>query len=133
MRTVSYEMAKKLKDAGLRWEPKIGDFHLQDNETEIRICQYIPPNKEELADRCLWLPTLSDLLEWLEGRGYWWSIHTMAWEDWTIKYLIVIYEKDISTEYFTEAHRIISDTPEKATAEAVLWVLEQEATNMGRR
>lgn len=128
MRTVSVEMARKLKKAGLRWKPKIGDFHLQDNETEIRICQYIPPNKEELAERCLWLPSLSDLLEWLEEWGYYSTLYVsvcngqkncrceLHWVD-TITY----------EECGTIDVDFVADSRVDAAAKAVLWVLEQEA------
>ncbi len=125
MRTVSLEMARKLKEAGLEWDWEIGDWYcVYDVVTGNVVKVYLADENFSLGNYLpehftrVWLPTLSDLLEWLEGRGYGWELyHTGA---------IKIFQPGL-IEWFN------GKSIEDAAAKAVLWVLEQEATNMGRR
>lgn len=155
MRTVSLEMAEKLREVGLRWEPKAFDkfshkgfrlpvWYVQDGEVIVKMA-LIHEGKKWIGQtftekipikECIWLPTLSDLLEWLEGQGYVVNIvQEYVFNDAKPHYCCNIWEKGIDKlgEYWREAGEFKADTREDAAAKAVLWVLEQEAASMGRR
>ncbi|MBO8168172.1 MAG: hypothetical protein H0Z35_03170 [Thermoanaerobacteraceae bacterium] len=77
MRMVSVDMARRLKGAGLRWEPKLGDWAVWQKDiglVDIELSNGIVRINHgsgytyETVEKCLWFPTLSDLLGWLEGR-----------------------------------------------------------------
>jgi hypothetical protein len=129
MRTVSLEMAKKLKEAGLQHQIVYGDWYLAWLPTEETYLQK-PVLYDYTAygpyEEDIWLPTLSDLLEWLEERGYYWSMHRIVWGDGTNKYLTTVYEMDVQTGHLEEVQRFVSNTPEDTVAKAVLLLLEQE-------
>lgn len=119
---ISLEMAKQLKEAGLGWEPKIADFHWQEDESEMRIVQYTPEKNKELAKKCIWRPRLDQLLEEIEKRGYCVDIvqfrsmyECLLWE----------FDKKILNWVPLEelAHENSADTRENATAKVLLWIL----------
>lgn len=133
---VSVDMARRLKGAGLRWEPKLGDWAVWQKDiglVDIELSNGIVRINHgsgytyETVEKCLWFPTLSDLLGWLEGRvnrltggnGYWWNAYQDANNKW--RYSLTL----------SEGPQFHAETPEDAAAKAVLWVLENEKRRNG--
>lgn len=127
MRTVSLELAKKLKEAGLQHQITYGDWYLAWLPTEEIYLQK-PVLYDYTAcgpyEEDIWLPTLADLLEWLEGQGwrYKLSLH------YNNKYCIQLCASNILS-YWMWGDGFYADICEDAAAKAVLWVLEQEETS----
>lgn len=133
MRTVSLELARKLKEAGLQHQITYGDWYLAWLPTEEIYLQK-PVLYDYTAcgpyEEDIWLPTLADLLEWLEWRGYEWTMYTTEYSDDGINYkrgYAFQLEQTCLTEPF------VANTYEDTAAQAILWVLEQEAATMGQR
>lgn len=150
MRTVSLELAKKLKEAGLQWEPKEGDVFSDQYDNVDRV--FAVTAKDNCGDfilfsnedwkgigkgihckylkRYFWLPTLADLLEWLEGRGYSYQLY----DNYPCSEKIIrLYGREPGD--LVCLVRLSAATNEDAAAKAVLWVLEQEGketTQQGR-
>ncbi len=130
MRTVSLEMAKKLKEAGLQHQIVYGDWYLAWLPTEETYLQK-PVLYDYTAygpyEEDIWLPTLSDLLEWLEGRGYVVDItQPLIFEKDSPYFICDIWEKSTISEYWEHVGTFEANSREDAAAKAVLWVLEQE-------
>lgn len=125
MRTVSLEMAKKLKEAGLQHQIVYGDWYLAWLPTEETYLQK-PVLYDYTAygpyEEDIWLPTLSDLLEWLEGREYKYTISFFE----TVKGLKPFIRIWKPENIIGDTNAFYADTPEDAVAKAVLGVLEQE-------
>jgi len=117
---ITLELAKKLKAAGLDWEPKGHDCcALNDMEW---LFGSLPEDFRRFSnwDKLIWLPSLSQLLAEIEARGY----------SWDCKCLPLRPECD--PEYRCEIGGfgtfrtpIWGDTPEEAAGLALLWILEQ--------
>jgi hypothetical protein len=118
-------MAKKLKEAGLQHQIVIGDWHLAwlpKDKTyascpSLFDCVSAGPYEEDI-----WLPTLPDLLEWLEGREYKYTISFFE----TVKGLKPFIRIWKPENIIGDTNAFYADTPEDAVAKAVLGVLEQE-------
>ena len=127
---ISLETARKLKDAGLPWEPQIGDWYsyesyLGPGKTE-NITTIVRPvsglewshgfTDNKPPEDAIWLPRLDQLLTEIERRRYKWTMRK--------------YNKGVSVEIRLELEDRGwgSETAEEGTAEAVLWLLGQEAT-----
>ncbi|MGB9660684.1 MAG: hypothetical protein ACPL5F_01535 [Moorellaceae bacterium] len=128
MRTVSLEMAKKLKEAGLQWEPTEGDvFVALGDQNDVLAYTITPPRVIYMdKERNLWLPTLSDLLEWLEGRGYYVDMYAEKWGSKRI-YGCELGRPDSIMDAVCLVAEFTGDSYEDVAAKAVLWVLEQKA------
>ena len=81
---ISLELAKKLKDAGLKWELKYGDFYsFGDRETLVvpnlnyNYDSTFVQKMSIIATEGIWLPSLSQLLEEVERRGWGWDLDNM--------------------------------------------------------
>lgn len=115
MRIVSLELAEQLKNAGLKWEPKRGNFYMQkgcERDFTIDLVGIVP----DLED--IWLPTLSDLLDELEKMGIDWQIYSIK-----SKYVIELWNRDKYPHKAVKAE--IGDTKENAAAKTLLWALGQ--------
>jgi hypothetical protein len=123
---ISLELARKLKEAGLEWEPQMYDFFTMIIlEKPIIACvtdkwTLDSVRKEVLefkGERRLFLPRLDQLLAEIEKRGYTWSLELTD----EGKYVINI---------FKGAQGVcckIADSPEEAAAEALLWICDRGA------
>ena len=93
---ISLELAQKLRDAGLKWEPALGQSY------------------KDVVEGGIWLPRLDQLQAEIEQRGWDWSmskgLHGYG--------CIVIKDYDLS---FSD----IADTPEEAVGLALLWILQE--------
>jgi hypothetical protein len=118
---ISLEMAKKLKDAGLLWDPQDGDWS-HDPYRNQKIIMHNPSPLNDF-DMYTWFPRLDQLLTEIELREYGYRLigHTNdngeennglyldKWNGKLWKYII-----DFQSKYDDEA-----------TVAALLWVLEQ--------
>jgi hypothetical protein len=123
--------AVALKNAGLKWEPQLGDyfntFECLNNgndapglwDEEIQTAYETPgADIENMQKGSLWLPRLDQLLAEVEKQGYVWDISLNPAQD--EKYACWIVNKD--------GHNCLwGNIPEEAAAQALLWILEQEA------
>lgn len=129
---LSIETARKLKDAGLEWEPQVGDWFTTSNGDNMLVAfqsvletQYTKitngmddhfPNsrlltgKEMLQEDFTWLPRLDRLLAEIEKRGYWWLLRN--------DYCYIATEMD-------NGHNSYADSPAEAAAQALLWILQE--------
>jgi hypothetical protein len=125
---ISLETAKALKDAGLVWEPKLGDQILNPHygKPEITMCQNLP---KIMPSYIIWLPRLDQLLAEIGRRGYRYILDSNP-DDETNKFLsptIELLEKDNTCKFkwwivFAEC----ADSPDEAAAQALLWILNQK-------
>ena len=121
---ISLEMAKKLKEAGLGWEPQKGDlvyhseaeesFNITAGDMEDFV-QATRIDKEYAYSIAIFLPRLDQLLAKIEELGYKWFTETD-----TERYFIRIVE----IKKPNNCHGIFSDSPANAAAEALLWIYE---------
>lgn len=128
---ISQELAEKLKNAGLVWEPKEGDLFAHIYNSTI---YHFSPGAftfaiEMYPDEYIWLPRLDQLLAEIERLGYEWAtkkknlniqLIVPSWEGEV--YACEVWKKD--GDYFKE---YIENTPEEAAGQALLWILKQEA------
>ncbi len=127
---ISLELARKLKEAGLEWEPKTGDwFYRKDGAIGIVIdvsggdwWAIFPPDGKEVAfcieeaDGFIFDPRLDQLLAKIRELGYKWFTETD-----TERYFIRVVEIKKPNNF----HVIFSDSPANAAAEALLWIYER--------
>ena len=122
---ISLDTARKLKDAGLKWEPKVNDFAcFKDRRGIVRSVRW----DEKLSlwvlvvdfdhhrdsgsyEYFTWLPRLDQLLAEIEQRGYWWVLNGIT----------CLFGTD------DDNHRTHGDTPEQAAAEALLGILRRNS------
>ena len=135
---ISLELAQKLKNAGLQWEPKPGDWYharlwkpmliayqstiaqyIQVTDTEN---EHLPHTRtatiaELLKENDVWLPRLDQLLAEIEARGYLWNLNKFR--------CCIISEVDYNNKNW-KAEKEFKDNPshEDAAARALLWILE---------
>lgn len=112
---ISIELSKKLKVAGLKWEPKKGDWFI-----DLDFPENTNLNRED--NPCLsreyfaWLPSLSDLLAEIERRGYGWLMENK------FGYAFMVIGKGLA-----DSNRFIRNkSPDDGAGQALLWIMEQE-------
>lgn len=132
MKAITLELARKLKEAGLRWEPKRGDWcYLEDaGLTEpLLVTSYKSKGWVNDEDDIVWLPRLSQLLAEIEKRGYRWDIGNLGgFGDNEEKVCIGLFGWD--TRQYVKG-QFYADTPEDAAGKALLWILERICPNCG--
>lgn len=131
---ISLELAKKLNDAGLKWDPKEGDFSDYDGKIELVTEENIKSTKRLLTaisrsnglhDDMLpiLLPSLSQLLAEVERRGWGWDLDNMNVPSDPMYNLGLF-----SGDYGEFVRAFFGDTQEDAAGQALLWILEQEVS-----
>jgi len=120
---ISLELAQKLKNSGLQWEPQNGDIYWHNNEPLV-CCFECTAFSEEKIKVCVYMPRLDQLLSEIEKHGYDYKFRYKSKEK---KYIFVLLLKEIFP-CVRECVEYITDTPEDAAGQALLWVLEQEVT-----
>lgn len=147
---ISLDLAKRLKEAGLEWEPKIGDFAWYKEHQGVIICidsriliiqwsdlgrcysdfwagDALPP------ENMLFLPRLDQLLAEIERRGYGYDLHTLT-TNHEHKYYCAIKLLECACGYRIDNISwgpFKADNPEDAAAKALIWVLEREKGEQG--
>ena len=116
---ISLEMAKKLKEAGLEWEPQEGDAYHDSASDTIYYSQY-PPLESANYIRFTWLARLDQLLAEIEKLGWKYTLTCRNMngvnEDylcWVVKWAIPMAKRGL-----------YGVTPIDAAASALLWILE---------
>jgi hypothetical protein len=136
---INRELAEKLKDAGLEWEPEFGDFAISETCNSqgiaININKY---NKSYLLNllfdggfmtentfNCLWLPRLDQLLAEIGRHGYKWDIGDLGGFGEHADHVCIGLFNGETREYVKG--QFYADNPEDAAAKALLWILEEGA------
>ena len=144
---ISLEKAKKLKEAGLGWEPQIGDMFYWQNGKDWGIVidvsggdwwAVFPPDGKEVAfcieeaDGFVSARRLDQLLEEIEKRGYSWEMRTVIDESQSVRfnakniaYWIHVW-KTGHIEWEDGFKRTFT-SPSNAAASALLWIYEGRA------
>lgn len=99
---ISLETAKALKDAGLVWEPKLGDLFK--------------------------LPRLDQLLAEIVKNNWGCRLSVLWIEDFPKGYecLLARTEETEEGKWEEYAQRFVTASPEEAAAQALLWILNQK-------
>ena len=126
---ISLELSKKLKEAGLEWEPKLGDHYIIPAVFEVGLHEVMdtkqimsyhknPKEWEESIRGFVFAPRLEQLLAKIRELGYKWFVETD-----TERYFIRVVE----IKKPNNSHVIFSDSPANAAASALLWIYEGRA------
>jgi hypothetical protein len=113
---ISLETAKALKEAGLEWKPRKFDSYFHPNLRNALINDPHVP-KCGIKPELIFAPSLDQLLEEIERRGYEWAIAFCRAEGYAAQLWNVGKKKKLAS--FTTSH----DTPEEVAAQALLWIL----------
>lgn len=116
---ISVEMARKLKDAGLKHEWQLLDLFddmTDEDKGEPRFGVITRPSYDPM-EYAVWIPRLNQLLMEIEARGYkvWLRSKKNAW---------VMRVRGSGQGWQKSKY---GDSPEEAAAQALLWILEQKA------
>ena len=120
---ISLETAKKLKEAGLKWESKVGDCFYFNNTNNLWLIKDEFSNRKEIK-LGTFAPRLDQLLSEIEKRSGRYKYELTGSRVYYLsnnlkpKYRITI-QTDRVLPFF-------ADSPEEATAQALLWILKQE-------
>ena len=110
---ISLELAKKLKEAGLEWKPKKGDFYGVFGTNSIEL---ITIDRNDIVPRnIIWLPSLDQLLAEIEKRGYGWKLE--KFHAYNLRRMEIYKVNDLLGCFG-------GNSPEEAAASALLWILE---------
>lgn len=123
---ISLEMAKALKDAGLEHEIQKGDWYWWNNKhngTGAPILLLVrDPEYDTLEEGDVFAPRLDQLLAEIEARGYWWNLIKQKVESGKPLAHIELMKQGV----YQETPLFMCDSPEEATAQALLWILMEE-------
>ena len=119
---ISLETAKKLRSAGLKQEPKPGDWvYNEHNGFLFSVDSYIPLR----SDIHVLAPRLDQLAEQIEQRGY--ILDSKQWKDY---YTANLYAKMFHMKFFGSIYwgskRFKAETRDDSLADALLWILAKE-------
>ena len=123
---ISLETAKKLKEAGLEWEPQIGDWNHHYVFGIGIVTSESPP--KVVGENFTFAPRLDQLLSEIEKQSGRYKYELTGSRVYPLsnnlkpKYRITI-QTDRVLPFF-------ADSPEEAAAEALIWILEQEGHNV---
>lgn len=128
---LSLELAKRLKELGLEWEPQRGDWYYNhhgyvsgttttlDLLNEVTVL--IQSISRDYANRTVhFAPRLDQLLAEIEKRGYAWKLE--KFHAYNLRRM-EIYKVNDLLGCFED------NSPEEAAAQALIWILEQEGAN----
>jgi hypothetical protein len=109
---LSLELARKLKDLGLNWQPEVGDTYWRNEADTLMLYCGADPAEDDV-----WIPRLDQLLTEIEKR-YTGSIHIWNPRDDRGKWAISLGGR---------FKVFFADDIDNAAAQALLWLLEREA------
>jgi hypothetical protein len=123
---INLEMAKKLKEAGLKWEPQELDyFYWKGNRLVFALPgtgfhnRMVATGSEK--EFCTWLPCLDQILIEIEKLGLNWNIgNDWQRQEGDKKYCMGLFGMDgmyVQGQFYGK-------TPEDAAAKALLWIYE---------
>jgi len=124
---ISLELAKALRDAGLVWKPKAGDWYCFGNSLpglfDEDLLDYLNQRAKLFTEKYTYLPRLDQLLTEIERRMY----------DWSMTSNMDI-RPDVKPEYYAELYNSDGDmvweitkqnTATEAAGQALLWILRE--------
>ena len=124
---ISLEIAKELKEAGLKWEPQIGDMFYWHNgkdwEIDALTSEDVNDNLDEIRDYIdegfrIFAPSLEQLLVEIEKRGYGWKLE--KFHAYNLRRMEIYKVNDLLGCFG-------GNSPEEAAASALLWIYEGRA------
>lgn len=130
---ISLETARKLKEAGLKWEPQEGDLcYDTQNERITSITEEDGEFYQKIKDtqanelvyfrkNTIWIPRLDQLLAEIEWYFNWNIGSGEFWPD-KPKYCMGLFGEDgqyVKGQFY-------ANSPDEAAAQALIWILEQE-------
>ena len=126
---LSLETAKKLKAAGLQWEPQMGDFFYNNGVIDcLDNCDMdFAAGYEDLTHKgdVGFIPRLGQMLAEIEKR---WGDYTFTCTNHDSPQYKISLEKVTDWDGFHILEgEFNADTPGESAAQALLWILEQEA------
>jgi len=113
---ISLEMARKLKDAGLKWEPEMGDVYY--GRGTLFDWDFALLKEEQKTKGIVWAPRLHQILAEIVAQGYGYNLSSPFRDG---KYDCMVWEDGCGPRKI-----ITANTPEQAAAEALLWILQRE-------
>jgi hypothetical protein len=116
---ISLELARKLKEAGLEWEPQRGDWYYFGDDGELHLLRVATPRP--VPEVVYSAPRLDQLLAEIEKLGYTWL---MQKENICGKYCFSICPINA---YKPRWNDFWGNSPTDAAAPALLWILEGRA------
>lgn len=129
---IGLETARKLKEAGLKWEPKVGDWiynhHGFISQTTLdcigktEVSQWIAIAKDYCNRTVDFAPRLDQMLTEIEGQGYGWAL------DGSVNNPAGNYNCWVVCKGNCEC--FFADSPEEAAALALFWIYEQKAGDL---
>lgn len=124
---IGLELAKKLKEAGLEWEPQRGDWYYFGDDGELHLLRVATPRP--VPEVVYSAPRLDQLLAEIEKWGYSWEMRTVIDESQSVRfnakniaYWIHVW-KTGHIEWEDGFKRAFT-SPSNASASALLWILE---------
>lgn len=120
---ITLDLARKLRDAGLVWEPKPKDDFAYESGKVSWLYEYYPA-VFDYPKRFVWLPSLSQLLAEIEGRGYYWEMSPALLKPQP-RYEIVIYDHRVKYSK-SIVFSTVTTTREEAAGLALLHILGGE-------
>jgi len=132
---LSIELAKKLKDAGLKWEPRIGDafYWHNGNGWEIDALNHADINDylvetEDIIEEGLLIfaPRLDQLLTEIEKRGYIVETDGPYISDNEKSYLCCFDNSQYDSPCCDWCESFWRATREESVAQSLIWILEQK-------
>lgn len=119
---LKYETAKALQDAGLKWEPQLGDLFVADYNNGLGPTPVDVVKTDNFGDpgpEHIWIPRLDQLLVEIE-KVFDWNIGSGEfWPD-KPKYCMGLF---YDGKYVKG--QLYGDTPEEAAAKALIWILKE--------
>lgn len=119
--SISLDTARKLKDAGLKWEPETCDTYYWprkfNNPVQVMHRDFDLLQKEQDTKGIVWAPRLSQLLAEIERRECWYSLARESGGD---NYSLLLWKAHCGIEIF------YATTADEAAAQALLWILWRE-------
>lgn len=124
---LSLDMAKRLKEAGLVWEPQEHDWYtlidapwLEGHAISLRDVNVEGAIRWANDERVIWLPRLDQLLNEIERREYRYMLHGLS----NGKYCVQLCARNILNDLIW-GDGFYADTPGDAAAQAVEWILQR--------
>ena len=125
---ISLELAQKLRDAGLVWEPQWGDWYCFGNSlpgflqgVDDENLEYLNQRVKLFAEKYVWFPRLDQMLAEIERRGYVGLVSSITKPKYTV-YVVLARLYAHSEE---KGKTFFADTPEQAAGLALLWILQE--------
>lgn len=116
---IKLETAKKLKNLGLEWEQVFGDWFWCDRNNRIFLKSSLGLNSKDGDET--YMPNLGQLLTEIENQGWKWQMRALTMPE----YCIQLRSKNILNGLIW-GDGFYADSPEEATAQALIWVYNQK-------